>query len=53
MAKDRNDAAKLQVDSWAVMKGIDEGIQPPTNLQNSAIDKSLNKIYEVLDMKDN
>ena len=53
MAKDRNDAAKLQVDSWAVMKGIDEGIQPPTNLQNGAIDKSLNKIYEVLDMKGN
>ena len=53
MAKDRNDAAKLQVDTWAVQKGIDEGIEPPTNLQNSAIDKSLNKIYSVLDMKGN
>ena len=49
-AHDRKEAADLQINSWITQKGIDEGIQPPSNLQNTAIDKSLTKIYGELDM---
>lgn len=50
-AHDRKEAADLQINAWVTQKGVDEGILAPSNLQNPAIDTSLNHIYSKLGMK--
>lgn len=37
-------AAKLFTDAWVIMKGIDEGLEPPTNFANTSLDAILAKI---------
>lgn len=37
-------AAKLFTDAWVVMKGIDEGLEPPTNFANDSLNSILARI---------
>lgn len=37
-------AAKLFTDAWVVMKGIDEGLEPPTNFANDSLNAILARI---------
>lgn len=41
-----NKAAKLFTDAWITMKTIDEGLVPPSNFQNSSVDRVLSNIKQ-------
>lgn len=47
-ARDRKDAVELQTSAWTVMKGTDEGINPPSYFTNAKLDANLQKIYQNL-----